>query len=114
MKSIVYYVDRREYDGRSIGHLMDSDMSDEGKVYQMKGTKSFMNYWIKDVNGDNGKSWHKAGEYKNREASRNQEVQKAYKRGDVICVMNPGSYTNLFVRKGYELKDVKIVKCQEN
>ena len=99
--------------GESIGHLMDSDMSGEGKVYQLKGNKSFMNYWVRDVIGDNGKLWHKAGDYKNREASRNQEVQRAYKRGDAICVHNPGSYTNVFVRKGYELKDGKIVECQE-
>lgn len=113
IKSIVYFVDRREYLGSSIGHLMDSDMSSEGKVYQLKGNKSFMNYWVRDVIGDNGKLWHKAGDYKNREASRNQEVQRAYKRGDAICVHNPGSYTNVFVRKGYELKDGKIVECQE-
>lgn len=108
IKSIVYYVDRREYTGKSIDHLMDS--TNLGQVYQLKGCPSFMNYWIKDVVGDNGKPWHKAGDYKNREASRNQEVQKAYKRGDVVCVKNPGSYTNVFVRNGYKLEKGKIVE----
>lgn len=109
IKSIVYYVDKREYNGLSIGHLMESEAT-TGKVYQLKGSPSFMNYWIKDVIGDNGKPWHKAGEYKNREASRNQEVQKAYRRGDVICVKNPGSYTNIYVREGYHLDGMKVVK----
>ena len=112
VNSIVYYVDRREYDGRSIGQLMESEAS-TGKVYQMKGCASFMNYWINDVNGDDGKPWHKAGEYKNREASRNSEVTAAYRRGDVIQVNNPGSYTNIYVREGYPLEGMKVVKDEE-
>ena len=111
INSIVYYVDRREYDGRSIGHLMDSDNS-LGTVYQMKGSTSFMNYWVNDVYGKDGALWHKAGEYKNREANRNQEVQAAYKRGDAVCVHNPGSFTNLFVREGFELVNGKILRCR--
>lgn len=112
INSIVYYVDRREYDGRSIGQLMESEAS-TGKVYQLKGCPSFMNYWIRDVNGDDGKPWHKAGEYKNREASRNSEVTAAYKRGDVIQVNNAGSYTNVYVREGYHLEGMKVVKDEE-
>ena len=112
VNSIVYYVDRREYDGRSIGQLMESDAT-TGKVYQMKGCPSFMNYWINDVKGDNGKPWHKAGEYKNREASRNSEVTAAYRRGDAICVQNPGSFTNVYVRDGYHLEGMKVVKDEK-
>lgn len=112
VNSIVYYVDRREYDGRSIGQLMESEAS-TGKVYQLKGCSSFMNYWIRDVNGDDGKPWHKAGEYKNREASRNSEVTAAYRRGDVIQVHNPGSYTNVYVKEGYHLEGMKVVKDEE-
>lgn len=108
--SIVYYVDRREYDQRSIGHLMDSEMmSGLGKVYQIKGGKSFMNYWIKDTFIE-GKSWHKAGEYKNREPAHNKYVQEAYRNGDCICVHNPGSFTNVFVRSGYHLEGLNVVK----
>ena len=110
VNSIVYYVDRREYDGRSISHLMDG--YGLGKIYNLKGSASFMNYWTRDVIGENGKSWHKAGDYANREPHRNQEVKKAYENGDCIAVKNPGSYTNVFVRNGFELDgNNKVVKC---
>ena len=50
IKSIVYYCDRRQYDQRSIGHLMDSDaMKGLGRVYMLKGGESFVNYWINDT-----------------------------------------------------------------
>ena len=107
--SIVYYCDRREYDMRSIGHLMDSAaMQNLGRVYTVKGDSSFMNYWVNDTYiGDT--LWHKAGEYKNREPSKHALVMKAYKNGDAIKVKNPGSYTNVFIRNGYHLEGLKVV-----
>lgn len=102
IKSIVYYVDRREYQKKSISHLMDSEaMSGEGKVYEVKGCPSFMNYWVEDVNHPDGSHWHDKGDYSNREASRNSEVVAAYHNGSCLQVKNPGSFTNIFVRKGY-------------
>ena len=45
IKSIVYYCDRRQYDQRSITHLMDgATMSTLGHVYMFNGDKSFVNY----------------------------------------------------------------------
>lgn len=107
--SIVYYCDRREYDQRSIGHLMDSPkMKDLGEVHMLKGGSSFMNYWINDTYiGD--KLWHKAGDYKNREPAKHSLVMKAMRDGNCICVKNPGSYTNIFVRTGYHLEGMKVV-----
>lgn len=107
--SIVYYVDRREYDQRSINKLMMSeDMQGVGSVHMMKGGVSFMNYWTEDVYLD-GRLWHKAGEYKNREPNRNQYVQEAYRSGKCIPVKNPGSFTNVFIRSGYHLEGLKVV-----
>lgn len=108
--SIVYYCDRREYDQRSIGHLMDSEsMKELGEVHMLKGSTSFMNYWIEDVYLD-GRLWHKAGEYKNREPNKNKAVQEAYRTGKCIAVKNPGSFTNVFVKSGYHLEGLKVVK----
>lgn len=114
INSIVYYVDRREYTGVSIGHLMDgSDMNSEGTVYQMKGVPSFMNYWTKDTYL-NGKLWHKEGDYANREPNKNSYVVKAYHDGSAIQVKNPGSFTNVFVRKGYYMDpNGKITKDEK-
>ena len=104
VNSIVYYVDRREYDGRSIGHLLDSE-NELGTVYQLKGCPSFLNYWKDDVYNADGTLWHRAGDYKNREASRNSDVVKAYHEGHAFEVKNPGSFTNIFVRKGFHLAE---------
>lgn len=107
--SIVYYVDRREYDQRSINHLMDSEvMKNLGSVHMMRGGTSFMNYWTKDVYFD-GRLWHRAGEYKNREPARHSAVMSAMRDGSCISVHNPGSYTNVFVRAGFHLEGLKVV-----
>lgn len=109
IKSIVYYCDRRQYDQRSISHLMDSDaMNGLGKVYMLQGGKSFVNYWINDTYY-NGKIWHKAGEFKNREPGKHKFVMEAIHNGDCISVYNPGSFVNIFVRSGYKLDGLKVV-----
>lgn len=109
IKSIVYYCDRREYDQRSIGHLMDSAaMKDLGYVHMLNGGKSFMNYWVNDTYLD-GKLWHKAGDYKNREPMRHKFVMEAMRNGNCISVVNPGSFTNIFIRAGYKLDGMKVV-----
>ena len=78
---------------------MDSDsMKDIGYVEQLKGQSSFMNYWVADVEY-NGKIWHKAGDYANREPSKNSAVVEAYHNGSCIQVKNPGSFVNIFHRK---------------
>lgn len=110
VNSIVYYCDRREYDQRSISHLMDSaTMNDVGKVYTFKGAASFMNYWISDAYID-GKLWHRAGEYRNREPNKHKHVVDSINNGSMIVINNPGSFTNIFVRKGYHLDGMRVVK----
>lgn len=110
INSIVYYCDRRQYDQRSIGHLMDSEaMNGLGKVYMFGGGKSFVNYWINDTYY-NDKIWHHAGDFANREPARHKAVMDAIHRGDCISVYNPGSSVNIFVRKGYHLEGYKVVK----
>lgn len=77
-QSIVYYVDRREYDGRSMKFLDNVDTS-------YFGGESFMNYWVKE------------NRYANREPTRNAEITKGYKDGSIIQVKNPGSWTNVYL-----------------
>jgi hypothetical protein len=77
-QSIVYYVDRREYDGRSMKFLDNVDTSYFGK-------ESFMNYWVNE------------NRYANREPQRNAEIVKGYKDGSIIQVKNPGSWTNVYL-----------------
>lgn len=77
-QTIVYYVDRREYDGRSMKFL---DNVDETHF----GNESFMNYWVKE------------NRYANREPARNTEITKGYKDGSIIQVKNPGSWTNIYM-----------------
>ena len=111
IKSIVYYCDRRQYDQRSIGHLMDSAaMKDLGQVYMLKGGRSFVNYWINDTYY-NDRIWHHAGDYANREPARHKYVMDAIHNGDCISVYNPGSSVNIFVRTGYHLDNdtLKVV-----
>jgi len=95
-KSIVYYVDRREYDGRSIKKLMEGSLLN-GKIINLKGTSSFMNYWKNNTYIGNN-LWHKKGDYTNREPLKNKEVVNAYKNGDAIAIKNPGSFVNIFIR----------------
>lgn len=110
IRSIVYYCDRRQYDQRSITHLMDSTaMSGLGHVYMFNGGKSFVNYWINDTYCD-GRLWHRAGEFKNREPSKHSAVMEAIRNGDCISVYNPGSFVNIFVRTGYRLENLKVVE----
>jgi hypothetical protein len=110
IKSIVYYCDRREYDQRSIDHLMDSAaMNGLGTVHMLKGGSSFMNYWVNDTYLD-GRLWHHAGDYANREPARHKYVMEAMRNGDCISVLNPGSYTNIFTRASYHLEGMKVVK----
>lgn len=109
INSIVYYCDKRQYDQRSISHLMDSNaMKGLGTVHMLKGSSSFMNYWVNDTYiGEN--LWHKAGEFTNREPSKHKLVMDAIHNGDCISVVNPGSFTNIFVRTGYHLEGMKVV-----
>jgi hypothetical protein len=106
----VYYCDRREYDQRSIDHLMDSAaMNGLGTVHMLKGGSSFMNYWVNDTYLD-GRLWHHAGDYANREPARHKYVMEAMRNGDCISVLNPGSYTNIFTRASYHLEGMKVIK----
>ena len=109
INSIVYYCDKRQYDQRSISHLMDSNaMKGLGTVHMLKGSSSFMNYWVNDTYI--GESlWHKAGEFTNREPSKHKLVMDAIHNGDCVSVVNPGSFTNIFVRTGYHLEGMKVV-----
>ena len=113
VKSIVYYCDRREYDQRSIGHLMDGAlMTSLGHVHMLAGGTSFMNYWTQDVFLD-GRIWHRAGDYANREPAKHSFVRDAMLRGECVQVNNPGSFTNIFVRTGYHLEGMSVVKDDE-
>ena len=47
VNSIVYYTDSRYYNGKSIGHLMDSSAL-PGKVMTLRVCSGFMNYWVED------------------------------------------------------------------
>lgn len=79
-----------------------------GTVHMLKGSSSFMNYWVNDTYiGEN--LWHKAGEFTNREPSKHKLVMDAIHNGDCISVVNPGSFTNIFVRTGYHLEGMKVV-----
>ena len=110
IKSIVYYCDRRQYDQRSINHLMDSNaMTGLGHVYMLNGGPSFLNYWINDTYVEN-KIWHHAGEFTNREPHRHKLVMNEIHSGNCISVYNPGSFVNIFVRAGWHLEDTKVVK----
>lgn len=110
INSIVYYCDRRQYDQRSISHLMDSHaMKGLGNVYMFDGSKSFMNYWLRSVYIEH-KLWHSVGDYTNREPFRHKLVAAEYNNGNVITVENPGSFTNIFIRHGYHLEGFKVVK----
>ena len=110
INSIVYYCDRRQYDQRSISHLMDSsDIKNLGHVYMLNGNTSFMNYWVKD-SYINDKLWHRSGEYTNREPHNHKFVADAINKGYCISVYNPGSFVNVFVRKGYHLDGLKVVR----
>lgn len=80
VQSIVYYVDRREYDGRSMKFLDNVDKTNFGG-------ESFMNYWVKE------------NRYANREPAKNSEITKGYKKGSIIQVKNPGSWTNIYLVK---------------
>lgn len=77
VQTIVYYVDRREYDGRSMKFLNNVDTS-------YFGGESFMNYWVKE------------NRYANREPARNAEIVAGYHDGSIIQVKNPGSWTNVY------------------
>ena len=77
VQTIVYYVDRREYDGRSMKFLNNVDTS-------YFGGESFMNYWVKE------------NRYANREPARNAEIVAGYHDGSIIQVKNPGSWTNIY------------------
>lgn len=110
INSIVYYVDRRQYDQRSIGHLMDSAaMQDLGSIYHFNGGKSFMNFWLTDT-FINGKLWHRAGDFANREPAKHKLVMDAINKGQCISVYNPGAFVNVFVKKGYHLDGLKVNK----
>lgn len=114
VKSIVYYCDRREYDQRSIGHLMDGAlMTSLGHVHMLTGEASFMNYWTRDVFLKD-RIWHRAGDYANREPSKHSFVRDAMARGECIQVKNPGSFTNIFVRTGYHLEGMSVIKDDED
>ena len=74
----------------------------------LKDSSSFMNYWVHDTYiGEN--LWHKAGEFTNREPSKHKFVMDAIHNGDCVSVVNPGSFTNIFVRTGYHLEGMKVV-----
>ena len=89
VQTIVYYVDRREYDGRSMKFLDNVDKTNFGG-------ESFMNYWVKE------------NRYANREPQRNAEIVKGYKDGSIIQVKNPGSWTNVYMVPATRLYVYKV------
>lgn len=91
---IVYYVDRRYYNHKSIHHLMDSnDMKGQGQVKLVCSTKGFMNFWI---SRDQGQTF--LYRQKNRQPMRHGWVMEQMKKGWCLCVPNPGTNTFLFER----------------
>lgn len=93
INSIVYYTDNRYYDGRSIGHLMDSGMS-TGHVETIATTPGFMNFWDNiEENPDN-----RRGLLKNREASKHAMITKGYHDGTILCIPNAGTTTHVYYR----------------
>lgn len=85
INSIVYYTDSRYYDGRSIGHLMDSSTL-PGKVETLKEQPSFMNYWVE------------LGVTKNREPNRHSFIMEQMRLGNILVIPNPGTVTHCYFR----------------
>lgn len=77
--SVVYYIDRNYFDGRSVEKLGGKFVSDQIGV---------KNYWVKEK------------VVKNREPRRHKEVQQAIENGDVLELWNAGTRTYAFMRKG--------------
>lgn len=86
INSIIYYTDSRYYNGKSIGHLMDSNAL-PGKVETLRATPSFMNYWVDE------------GICRNREPMRHAEIMYNMKIGKILVMPNPGSISHCYFRK---------------
>lgn len=74
-KSVVYYIDRNYFDGRSVEKLGGQFVSDQVGV---------KNYWVKEKL------------VKNREPRRHKEVKQAIEDGDVLECWNAGTRTYTF------------------
>ena len=85
IKSIIYYTDSRYYDGKSIGHLMDSNTL-EGRVETLRECPGFMNYWVDE------------GLLKNREPMRHAEIMYNMKIGKILVIPNPGVVSHCYFR----------------
>ena len=96
--TIVYYTDSRYYDGRSIGHLMDSGI-EGGRVETLATTPGFMNFW--DNVPENPEN--RQGLMKNREASKHSFIMQGYRNGNILCIPNAGTTTHVYIRDGIEL-----------
>ena len=66
-----------------------------------------MNFWLTDTFID-GKLWHRAGDFANREPAKHKLVMDAIHKGQCISVYNPGAFVNVFVKKGYHLDGLKV------
>lgn len=102
INSIVYYTDNRYYDGRSIGHLMDSGF-ESGKVETLATTPGFMNFWD---NIEENPETHR-GKLKNREPARHALITQGYRKGNILCIPNAGTTTHVYIRDGIELRNEK-------
>lgn len=85
VNSIVYYTDSRYYNGKSIGHLMDSSAL-PGKVETLREVPGFMNYWVEE------------GVLKNREPNRHSFIMEQMKNGKIIVIPNPGVVSHCYFR----------------
>jgi hypothetical protein len=85
INSIVYYTDSRYYNGKSIGHLMDSNAL-PGKVETLREVAGFMNYWVEE------------GVLKNREPQRHSFIMEQMKLGKIIVLPNPGVVSHCYFR----------------
>lgn len=85
INSIIYYTDSRYYNGKSIGHLMDSSAL-PGKVVTLRECPGFMNYWVEE------------GVLKNREPSRHAFIMQQMREGKIIVIPNPGVVSHCYFR----------------
>lgn len=92
INSIVYYTDSRYYNGKSIGHLMDSSAL-PGKVVTLRECPGFMNYWVDE------------GVLKNREPARHAIIMENMRNGKILVMPNPGVVTHCYFRDEQSYQD---------
>lgn len=92
VNSIVYYTDSRYYNGKSIGHLMDSSAL-PGKVMTLRQCSGFMNYWVED------------GLLRNREPNRHSLIMENMRLGKILVMPNPGVVSHCYFRSEEAYQD---------